>query len=807
MMLQNSAINRLAFNMASAKTSASALVSPDTNALMESMLSVMSDLDLNHVLIDIVTRAARLVGTQHGFIDLVNAKGISLEGSYRIGIFRNFVAEETQQGAGVSGTVWQTGKPLLIEDYNTWSNRLSKVSHNTVYGVMAVPVRSREGSTIGVLGMAHISPEEKFTATQVEFLARFAQLAAVAIDNARLYNAAQREIEDRKRAEIAREQVLTSLEQVVTERTRELSAILNATQIVNANLGLNILLDAVLEQLNGLISFDSAAIRTLENGTHLRMVAYTGPTPPEQRAQDWPFDETHLHVQQVIQEQKPFIIPDTQADDLYAQAHRQRFLFQYGYVPDSIRSWMGVPLLAHGQVLGILITQSSQCNHFTQDHARIALAFANQATVAIENARLFHAEQEHRVEAERSQQVSAVLSSVLRILNSSQPIDTILQFVLKQAEQWLGNAAGIIFRLDPHSNQLLSQSASGGHDLQHKSLSIDLRSNTLDLLLRDNQPIAIADLVRSPYLRAHDSAADARLKALKSQYRSALLVPLSVRDELYGVVALFYDQEHHFPAEYLKLAASMCDQLALAIENARLRESAVRNAASAERSRLARELHDSVSQALYAMVLMMRTAREMLNRDARQAIMPIDEAVSLADGALTEMRALIFELRPESLEQEGLIGALRKQVTALTARHKIDVQTHFCLEEPRLSIEAKEALYRIGLEAIQNTIKHASASRVQLHLTCDDEYAMLEVMDNGDGFNPDRDYPGHLGLHSMRERAELHNGMFTIQSEPGNGATVRVRVPLVIQSNESDMFDKADEIDESDHEETEIDHV
>lgn len=782
--------------MVSAKAASSISASHDANALMEAMLSVMSDLDLNHVLIDIVTRAARLVGTQHGFIDLVDAKGLSLERNYRIGIFRNFATEETPSnglatttglgagvtaGVGVSGTVWQTGKPLLIPDYNTWVNRLSNVSQNTVYGVMAVPVRSREGTTVGVLGVAHITPEQTFTQTQVEFLSRFAQLAAVAIDNARLYNAAQREIEERKRAEIDLEHTLASLELIVAERTRELSAVLNATQVVNANLGLDVLLDAVLEQLNGLISFDSAVIRTLEGENNLHLLAYTSLTPPEQRFNNWPVAEHHLHLVEVIRGRKPVIVPDVMADDAYALAHRQRFQAQYGYVPETIRSWLGVPLLAHGRVLGLLIAQSSKPNHFTPDHARIALAFANQAAIAIENARLFQAEQERRAEAERRQQIASVLSNMLRILNSSQAIDVILQFVLRQAEQWLGSSAGVIFRLDPHNNQLALQSAYGLDDNAPNSLGIDLRSNTLEPLLHNNKPIAIASLARSPFFRNPDPVKAARLKSLKARFHSALIVPLAVREELYGTVVLFYDQQHSFPNEYLDLAAYMCDQLALAIENARLRERAVRNAASAERSRLARELHDSVSQALFAMVLMMRTAREMLNRDPKCAAMPIDEAVTLADGALTEMRALIFELRPESLEQEGLIGAFRKQVNALTARHKIDVQTHFGLEEPALSLDAKEALYRIGLEAIQNTIKHASATRVEVHLITSDSGVMVEVTDNGDGFNPDREFPGHLGLQSMRERAELHGGTVEISSSPGAGTTVRARLPLLME--------------------------
>jgi len=766
--------------MASNKSGTTAsTASPDANVLMEAMLSITGDLDLNHVLTDIVTRAATLVGTHHGFIDLFTGQGITLERSYRIGIFRDFNQAELKAGVGVSGTVWQTGRPLFIPDYNTWNNRLSKVSQNAVYAVIAVPVRARDGAVIGVLGMAHVTPEHSFTSTQVELLSRFAQLAAVAIDNARLYLAAQHEIEERKRAEIAREQVLQLLEQRVAERTQELSILLDATQVINRNLSLPEVLSAILDQLKRLIGFDSASIRAYEPPDHLRLLAYSGPTPPEQRQTDWPFDPSHIHVVEVIEQQHPVIISDLLSEGAHAKAQRQRFMQQYGYIPEHIRCWLGVPLIAHGRVVGILIVQSSQANYFTQTHAQMTLALANQATISIENARLFENEQARRADAERRQQVSSIMSNVVRILNSDQSLDATLRFVLQQAEQLLNIPASAVFRLDVPSNQLMLQCAHGLADLDKGALAINLRSNALDAFLHEGNPIVITQLAKTPYFRANDPKKRTRLQALKTQFQSAIIVPLRVRADLYGAIILFYDARREFSTEYLALAEYMADQLALSIENARLREASARNAASAERSRLARELHDSVSQALFAMLLMMRTARELLHRDPSKALMPIDESLTLADGALTEMRALIFELRPESLAQEGLCGAFRKQASALTARHKIDVQTHFGLDEPDLTLEAKEALYRIGLEAIQNTIKHAGASKVELRLFCDDAYATLEVADNGEGFNPDRDFPGHLGLQSMRERAELHGGVFEIVSEYGTGTTVRARLPLI----------------------------
>jgi signal transduction histidine kinase len=150
--------------------------------------------------------------------------------------------------------------------------------------------------------------------------------------------------------------------------------------------------------------------------------------------------------------------------------------------------------------------------------------------------------------------------------------------------------------------------------------------------------------------------------------------------------------------------------------------------------------------------------------------------LSLAEAGLTEMRALIFELRPESLETEGLIAALRQQAAALKARHEIPV--HATLgEEPDLPLETKEALYRIAQEALHNTFKHAHATRADLKLDCDAEGIVLEVSDNGAGFDPSEDFSGHLGLKSMHERVARLGGALQIESTPGEGTRIRAHIP------------------------------
>lgn len=208
-----------------------------------------------------------------------------------------------------------------------------------------------------------------------------------------------------------------------------------------------------------------------------------------------------------------------------------------------------------------------------------------------------------------------------------------------------------------------------------------------------------------------------------------------------------------------------------------LYEQAQELAALQERQHLARELHDSISQVLYSMSLGAHTIRESLeSSDPEQAMASTDYVISLAEAGLVEMRALIFELRPQSLESEGLVAAITKHVAVLRVRYKLTVEAHLD-DEPAVSLEVKQALYRITQEALHNIVKHARATTVVLRLTKLDHQIILEVRDNGRGFDSTNPFPGHLGLRSMQERVAKINGSFTIESGPEQGTCIRVQVP------------------------------
>jgi PAS domain S-box-containing protein len=253
--------------------------------------------------------------------------------------------------------------------------------------------------------------------------------------------------------------------------------------------------------------------------------------------------------------------------------------------------------------------------------------------------------------------------------------------------------------------------------------------------------------------------------------------PMRYGDRIVGWMNVGYSPGRRPNDAEIAFLSTIANHAAVAAENARLLVEAREKAALEERQRLARELHDSVSQALYGIALGARTARTLLDRDPRLAAEPLNYVLSLAEAGLAEMRALIFELRPDSLKEEGLITAITKQVESVRARHGLAVDADLP-NEPDVPLELKEAIYRIAQEALTNTVKHARARRVGLRLTDGGEELVLEVADDGIGFQPEGPFPGHLGLRSMRERALHLHGTLDVESVPAQGTTIRARIPV-----------------------------
>jgi signal transduction histidine kinase len=291
------------------------------------------------------------------------------------------------------------------------------------------------------------------------------------------------------------------------------------------------------------------------------------------------------------------------------------------------------------------------------------------------------------------------------------------------------------------------------------------------------EPIII-DNVRyaTPLAQAYREAVGELLETTFRYIRSWVAVPLKLKGRVIGMLSASHSQPDYYTSHHADLAMAIANQAAIAIENARLYAQAQDLAALEERQKLARELHDSVSQALYGISLGTHAARMALSRDPDSVADSLDYVLSLAEAGLAEMRALIFELRPESLETEGLVSALTKQAAALQARHEIVVSIELC-DEPDLPLRTKQELYRIAQEAMHNTVKHARANRVALRLEQTADGITMEVRDDGVGFDTTASFPGHLGLHSMRERVTNLGGILQVASTPGAGTRICVRIP------------------------------
>jgi signal transduction histidine kinase len=215
-----------------------------------------------------------------------------------------------------------------------------------------------------------------------------------------------------------------------------------------------------------------------------------------------------------------------------------------------------------------------------------------------------------------------------------------------------------------------------------------------------------------------------------------------------------------------------------------LRRSEMEKAVASERNRLARELHDSVTQSLYSLTLLAAAGERMIQAQNLEQIAGNQARLGqIAQQALQEMRLLVYELRPLALENEGLIGALEQRLESVERRAGISARVKV-EGEIDLAPELEEELYGIAQEALNNALKHAKASEVVLSMRYDEDAVVLAVADNGQGFNPAevRDQGG-LGLISMKERADKIGGRLTIRSVPGEGTivTVTVRTPTTTQ--------------------------
>ncbi len=243
-----------------------------------------------------------------------------------------------------------------------------------------------------------------------------------------------------------------------------------------------------------------------------------------------------------------------------------------------------------------------------------------------------------------------------------------------------------------------------------------------------------------------------------------------------GALSLFWKQARSFPVEDIALFSALADQLSIIAENVRLRQRSEAAAVQQERRRLARDLHDSVTQSLHSLVLSADIANHRLHQGKFDRLeTSLGQLAESARQALKEMRLLLFELRLASLDQVNLLDALELRLDAVERRAGIDAQ--FVTENVSFVPQVWESeLYCIAMEALNNSLKHARATQVRVNLSASGDGLALDIVDNGQGISPARRNAGGMGLRSMTERAERLGGTLDIDSSFGKGTHIRVQV-------------------------------
>jgi PAS domain S-box-containing protein len=432
------------------------------------------------------------------------------------------------------------------------------------------------------------------------------------------------------------------------------------------------------------------------------------------------------------------------------------------------------------------------------DEPRIRLAdvvFGDGGTVALEYAvNGFVEGQESRfavmfrnvTDAKQQERRLAAFARTASSLAYAGSLQQVLDRVAADVLPPTGGAACAIVLIDPHTLSFRMAGTAGHRPdyLENIEECRKLGAPLATLEAFESRRLAVRHdlhpLLEDPrYAPMHDSMAEAA-------WNSAAVVPLVARDEEVGVLSVFYPADHDPTEADTDFLSAMADQVAVAVDNARLLGELEGKAALEERHRLARELHDSVSQALFSMNLTARATQMAVQQAGADPDGPVargvEQLLELTQGALAEMRALIFQLRPEALHEEGLTAAVRKHAAAVAAREGLEVRVH--AEEDRLPLAevAEEELLRVVQEAVHNCVKHAHPHHVDIRLAGvagDPGSLVVEVEDDGVGFEPSAPHPGHLGLDTMRERTERLGGRLVVESSTA-GSRIRAMLPGVL---------------------------
>jgi signal transduction histidine kinase len=630
-------------------------------------------------------------------------------------------------GPGVMAWVASSGEPLIVED-NRQEERYVEVPGASSQSMIAVPMIIRDQ----VAGVLNIESDRlnAFDESDLQMLTALASQVGVAFENARLFEAEERRVEQFW---------------VLNEVGRKIASILDIDQ----------LLDEIVSLIQEAFGYHHVGIGLIEGD----YVAYRSGAGALWDDPDYSFRPAKLKVGEqgltgwVAAHGEPLLVSDVSTDPRYVEMRGSQ-----------TQSELVLPIQVRGETVGVLDIQSRQLDDFDKTDIQLLQSLANQAGVALENASLFKAE--HRLSEHL-----AVITEVGQHLTAILPTDDLLWEIAKLASEALGYTSLGIGLID--RERLLFRAGVGAYweRIGQREKYVDVNGPGITAwVARHGKPYLASYVEQDPvFLQDDDFPGTA----------AELAVPIKIKDTILGVIDIQSDQTGDFDQRDITVLQSLANQAAIAIENLRLYSKTRQLAVLEERQRLARELHDSVTQDLYGVTMYAEAAARMLAADQEQVVSEyLRELKDTASDALREMRLLIFELRPSALQEVGLEAALQTRLEAVEGRAGLTTELT-CSGEIDLPPEYEEGLYGIAREALNNALRHSQANHIQIRLHCDGRRCLLEIEDDGLGFElEDELQQGGFGLHGMYERAASIGAQLTIGTQPEGGTLVQAEVEI-----------------------------
>jgi two-component system sensor histidine kinase DevS len=443
----------------------------------------------------------------------------------------------------------------------------------------------------------------------------------------------------------------------------------------------------------------------------------------------------------------------------------------------AMTTFLGVPIRAGDRQFGqIYLTEKLDGSEFTEDDEKIIQMLAAFAAAAIQNARMYEQMKERDLALTRRNVDMALLNGVASTLTSSLELDEILNKTLGLVMNYMKMEAGEIFLLeeDKATLRMVLHRGEAAEAFWTRNL-FTMGEGYIGLTAKENKIFVSRDLANDVRFLRED--------IVKAGFRQMACIPLKSTDNLMGVLSVTTRHKDPLDERSLQLLIAVCNWAGLAIENARLHNNARRLAVLEERDRIGMDLHDGIIQSVYGVGLSLESAMHTIEEDPLEAKERVQNAITGLNQAIRDIRTYILDLRPRQLGNDGLMNGLKRLVTEYRANTFSEVQ----LTGPESDLKDLPhshsiALFHICQEALANAAKHAKAKNVQVSVLVTNERVLLEVHDDGLGFNMGEmtETIGH-GLANMQTRARAVGGEADISAAVGDGTTVLAWVPRTVK--------------------------